>query len=187
MIVTMANIYRMPRSKKRIGTHNDIIRGYRLLCFHQRIHQFIDADWLADVILHAGGEAHFAVAFHGVGGHGNDVWLRDVGPDLRILRVASSPSISGICTSIRYHIICLPFNGFYCLHAVRRNICAVSHLLKDARREFLIDLLILCQQNAQGMSSAKFHIHNSFAGFSFRGDKVSLRRYQPERRKDARV
>ena len=67
-----------------------------------RRHQPADADRLGDIIVHARGQAAVAVVRQGVGGHGHDGDM----PALalrrwRIRRVASKPSICGICTSMR--------------------------------------------------------------------------------------
>ena len=48
-----------------------------------------------------GGEAQLAVALHRVGGHGDDARpLRRRPSGAQMRRVASRPSISGICTSM---------------------------------------------------------------------------------------
>ena len=60
------------------------------------------ADRLGEVVVHAGGEAALAVAFHRVGGQGDDRagGVRVPFSAARMAAVASKPSISGICTSI---------------------------------------------------------------------------------------
>ena len=71
----------------------------------QRGHQFFHSNRLGEVIVHARLEAQLPVALHGVGGHGDDAGTLLPTPlasqRAQICRVASSPSISGICTSIR--------------------------------------------------------------------------------------
>src|SRR5216684_3332038 len=47
----------------------------RTICLHYLIDffkEFMDADGLADIAIHAGIEAALPVAFHGMGGHGDD-------------------------------------------------------------------------------------------------------------------
>ena len=67
---------------------------------YERLDQPLDADRLGEVVVHAGGEAHLAVALHRVGGHRDDARPRRAAPARVMRRVASRPSISGICTSI---------------------------------------------------------------------------------------
>ena len=62
--------------------------------------ELVDPNRLADVVVHAGLEARLAIAVHRVRGHGDDP-RPAFGVPARIRRVASSPSISGICTSMR--------------------------------------------------------------------------------------
>ena len=86
---------------------------------------------LADVIIHSGRNAHFPVAFHGVGSHRDDMWLG---------RVDQFTDFACGIQSIHFghlhihedDIVDLAFDGFYCFEAVRGNIGAVAHLLKDA-------------------------------------------------------
>ena len=59
-----------------------------------------------------------------------------------------------------------------CLNAIRGNIGAVSHLLKDAQGKFLVDLVILRQQNAQRMLFANLCVHDGFGRFRLWGDQV---------------
>ena len=117
----------------------------------QRLDQALDADRLGDVIVHAGGEAHVAVALHRVGRHGDDA--RPFAPAIarRSSRAASSPSISGICTSIKHDVVDLALHRFDRLDAVRREVGAVAHLLQETQRELLIDDVVLGEQDAQRM------------------------------------
>ena len=57
--------------------------------------QFSHLDWLADMVIHARRAATFHLFRLDIGGQGDDRH-----PAL-IARVASSPSMTGICTSIR--------------------------------------------------------------------------------------
>ncbi len=67
----------------------------------ERLDQPLDADRLGQVVVHAGGEADLAVALHRVGRHRDDARALVRRPAARrCCRAASSPSISGICTSI---------------------------------------------------------------------------------------
>lgn len=52
------------------------------LAVGQGVHEFLDAHWLADVIVHAGLQVFFPVAGEGVGGHGDDGRLLLFGPDV---------------------------------------------------------------------------------------------------------
>ena len=67
----------------------------------------LGADGLGQIIVHAGGEAFFPVALHGVRGHGDDddaglvIGMRRLLWRSRMARVASNPSISGIITSMK--------------------------------------------------------------------------------------
>ena len=65
----------------------------------ERRHQLLHLDRLADIVVHAGRQAHLAVTLHGVGGHGDDVGA-PARQRRRTSPVASKPSITGICTSI---------------------------------------------------------------------------------------
>ena len=66
----------------------------------QRLRQLLDADRLGHVVVHAGGEARLAVALHRVRRHRDDARPLVGGQRSQIRRAASSPSSSGICTSI---------------------------------------------------------------------------------------
>ena len=65
----------------------------------QAKHQVRLVDRLRHMVVHARRRAGFAVGQRGVGGHGQDRQPGEA-PSARILRVASRPSISGICMSI---------------------------------------------------------------------------------------
>ena len=65
----------------------------------QAKHQALLVDRLRHMVVHARRQAGFAVGQRGVGGHGQ-IGSPAKRPSARILRVASRPSISGICMSI---------------------------------------------------------------------------------------
>ena len=94
---------RCPAARRRSARSIVGSRHVRLLaCRHlvQRLDQPLDADRLGEVVVHAGGEAHLAVALHRVGGHRDDARALAGCQRAVMRRAASSPSISGICTSI---------------------------------------------------------------------------------------
>src|SRR5512137_1018172 len=68
-------------SAKRAGSMAEVM-SCSLACLHavERLDQLLDADRLGDVVVHAGGQAHLAVAGHGVGGHRDDARARILWP-----------------------------------------------------------------------------------------------------------
>ena len=67
-------------------------------------------------------------------------------------RVASRPSISGICTSMSIDVVGLALDRFDRLDAVRREVGAITHLLQEAQRELLVHDVVLGEQDAQRMA-----------------------------------
>ena len=97
---------------------------------------------LGDVTIHSGVQAPFAVAFHGVGGHGDDLGVPAAqsfaGADFSGRR---APSITGICRSIRIKI---------------EVVCRPSLQLPPARRRPVVDAMAqFFQERAdQGLAGA---------------------------------
>ena len=79
-----------------------------------------------------GGEARLAIALHRVRGHRDDARLRRSAASARMRRVASRPSISGICTSISTRSYGRRFDRFDRLDAVGGDVGAVPHRFEHA-------------------------------------------------------
>ncbi len=91
-----------------------------------------------------------AVTGHGVGRHGDDRNMGAVtGSRLRIAAVVSTPSMTGICTSMRMRSNCCSLQRLQSLGAVARHHHAVAFLLEQAHGQALVHGVVLGQQNAQ--------------------------------------
>ena len=116
----------------------------------ERGEQVVHADRLADVVVHAGGEARLAIALHGVGGHGDDAWTAPAASTAReCAAVASRPSISGICTSINTTSYGCRSSARDRLQPIARHVRAVAELRQQAQGELLVDGVVLGEQDAQ--------------------------------------
>ena len=101
-----------------------------------RFEQLMRLNRLGDVTVHAGGQAAFAVPLHGMGRHRDDRHM--VAGQFsrpRMAPVASKPSISGICTSMRIRSNDSPLPGINdCLPAVAGHHERGALLFQQAER-----------------------------------------------------
>ncbi len=114
--------------------------------------EVFDADRLGDVRIHAGGQAGFAVAAHGIGGHGDDA-----GPGPFGVVLLEFPDGPGGGESVHLGHLAVhqddvelgaggDFEGFA---AVGDEAGAVAQLFEHEQRQSLVDGMILGHENAE--------------------------------------
>ena len=106
---------------------------------------------LGQVFVHAGREAALAIAFHRVRGHRDDRHVRAPvsRSRSRIAAVASKPPISGICTSISTTSNAVALERVERFAAVAGDRHLVTAPFEQARREPLVDRVVLGEQHVQ--------------------------------------
>ncbi len=140
----------VPATDKRLATGSDSGPEGAAIQPDDRLVQLGRLDGFGQVVVHAVLEASLPVARHGVGGEGDD---DDLGvlrlPELasRICRVASMPSMTGICTSMRIKVVALLPRRLQGLGAVARDVGREAQLLERLDGDLLVHQIVLGQQD----------------------------------------
>src|SRR5215831_19317158 len=92
----------------------------------QRGHQLRGVDGLADVVVHAGFEAHLAIALHGVGGHGHDPRPLGERPAFTDPPCCIESIQLGHLHVHEQHVVALPFEGGDRFESVGRNVGLIA-------------------------------------------------------------
>ena len=113
----------------------------------ERGSQLADLDRLADVVVHAGGEAGLAVAVHRVGGHGDDARLT-----LEVLADPPGGLEAVHLGHLHVHeddVVGVAADGLEGLEAVEGVVGAVAEALEDQEDELLVGGVVLDGEDAQ--------------------------------------
>ena len=117
--------------------------------------QLVHADGLADVVIHAGLQAHLPVALHGVGRHGDDARpLRSAGQRAQMRARRLQPVHLRHLHVHQHHVVGLALDRLDGFQAVGGDVRPVAHLREQAQRQLLVDGVVLGQQDAQRMPRA---------------------------------
>ncbi len=121
----------------------------------KRRRELLGPDRFGQVVVHAGLEAGLAVALHARSRSSPRCAAAPAGEPARIWRVASRPSISGICTSISTRSYGQSRDRFDGLDAVGGDVGAIAHRLEHEQGDLLVHRVVLGQQDPQGMAFAE--------------------------------
>ena len=130
-----------------------------------RRHQLLDRDRLHDVVVHPGGEARSRSPCIALAVIATIRGRSSAAQRSRIRRVASSPSISGIWTSISTRSYGCRSSASIASIAVAGDVRAVAELLEQPERELLVHGVVLGQQDPQRVSRAELRIVRARRGF----------------------
>jgi hypothetical protein len=126
----------------------------------ERPHQLLDADRLGHVVVHARRHAQLAVAFHGVGGHGDDP-----GPVPRPAPVDLARGLEAV--QLRHlhvhenHVVRLPLDGRDRLQPIGGDVGAIAHLGEEPGSDLLVHHVVLGEEDAQRVTPR--HLRIEFA------------------------
>ena len=124
----------------------------------QRGLQFTDADGLGDVIVHAGLQTFFAIAHQRVAGHGDDARALVGGPALADLpRRFQAVHLRHLHVE-EQDVVGLLFQRFEDFDAVVGDVGAIAELVQHAEADFLVDGVVVGQQQPQGQAAGEVGI-----------------------------
>ena len=124
--------------------------GLGLVGEAQGLDQRIDADGLADMAVHSGGEEALPVALHRVGGDGDDDGPLVGGPVLADVPGGLPPVHLGPLDFHQHDVVGLASERLRHLEPVARDVGAVAQAHQHDEGELLVRRVVVCEQDAQG-------------------------------------
>ena len=124
----------------------------------QRRLQITDTDGLGNVIIHAGLQTLFAIAYERVAGHGDDARAFPGGPTLTNLAGRFEAIHLRHLHVEKQYVVGLLFQRLEDFQAVAGNVSAVPQLVQDTDTDLLVDGIVIGQEQMQRQAAGEIGV-----------------------------